>query len=136
MPRHKERTTNRGTVPHEVMEQAVKSVLDDKKSIRSVCEKSGISKTTLIRYIKKYKDSKSMEAECDSKSPIRFTPNYAHKQIFSKEEEMLENYLIDAARIHHGLTLKMTRRLAYEFALFNKWSIVPRAMDHFTPGSG
>ena len=93
------------------MEQEVKNVLDDKKSIRSVCKESNFPKTTLLRCMQKYKDSKLMELESCKKSTIRFAPNYTHKQIFSKEEEeMLKNCLIDSARIHHGLSLKMTKR--------------------------
>lgn len=135
MPRYKARTTDRGTVPHDVMEQAVKSVVDDQKSIRSVCKESGISKTTLIRYIQKYKDSKKVEAENDNKPTIRFTPNYTHKQVFSEEEEaMLEDYIIEAARIHHGLSLKMTRRLAYEFALFNQKNFPDSWANNSTAG--
>ncbi|KAK5640971.1 hypothetical protein RI129_009518 [Pyrocoelia pectoralis] len=49
------------------------------------------------------------------------SPNYATRQIFDRyEESLLANYLIKCAQLHHGLTPKAVRKLAFEFAKANK----------------
>lgn len=107
MPRYKPRKTSRGSVSHEVMEQAAKSVVDS-KTIHSVCRETGISKTTLsICYVQKYKDSKLMELESYNKSSIRFVANYGNRHIFQGRRY----YIIDAARIHHGTCIKNDKKI-------------------------
>lgn len=69
-------------------------------------------------YICKFKESsKTQEA-------IRFEPKYASRQIFSNADElMLQDYIIQASRLHHGLASKTIRKLSYEFAVANSWCI-------------
>ena len=77
MPRTYHRKTNNGLVPPDIMLQAIKEIVENGKSIRRVSEELDIKKCTLQRYVAKYnQDQKSMT-----------TPNYLHKQIFSKEQE-------------------------------------------------
>jgi transposase-like protein len=119
MPRKRVRKSENGTVPADVMERAVMNVLENKKSIRSTSKDMGISKTTLIRYIKNYKAARE---NTQNGEPINFSfsAKYATRQVFTrKEEDMLEEYIVNAAKIHHGLSLKMVKTLAYEFAIAN-----------------
>lgn len=46
-----ERKTNHGINDHEALLRAVKEIKIDKKSIRSVCSKYGVSKTSMLRYL-------------------------------------------------------------------------------------
>lgn len=49
-----------------------------------------------------------------------YASKYATKQIFTKEQEsILEQYLVDSANLHYGVTYEQIRELAYEFAKMN-----------------
>ena len=109
----KRKTESHGKTPAEVMKQAVAMVVGG-MSVRETAKSLNISKSTLHRYVTLRKKDGTDE------NPIRYEPNYANSQIFSsKEESDLATYLSTAAKHHHGLTTKDTRRLAYEFATRN-----------------
>jgi DDE superfamily endonuclease len=58
---------------------------------------------------------------------VSFLPHYDVRRIFSdSEERMLVDYLLTASKLHHGLSPKAARELAYEFAEANKKN-VPRS---------
>lgn len=116
MPRLYTKKTEREPPDPKTMEFAVKKVVDDGKSLRSTAFEYAISKTTLQRYVNKYKASK----ETNNQELPRFTPNYRSSQVFTAEEEnLLASYLLQACKLHHGLTYKQCRKLAYEFASKN-----------------
>lgn len=117
MPSHKKRKTNRpprGLVPASTMEAAVKEVVNGGKGVNTVARETGINRMTLKRYVRKFKADNS----------ISFAPNYVSRQIFSAEqEESLALYLLEAAKLHYGLSTLMTRKLAYHYALANDMDI-------------
>lgn len=115
MPRTYVRTTDEGLVSSDTMRAAVLLVIAGQK-LRKVAADKGISKSTLARWVKKYKLDESCAMQ----------PNYRHNQIFSDEQEKtLEEYLTTCSTMFHGLTPKNVKRLAYEMALKNNINIPP-----------
>lgn len=114
MPRIFKRKTDQGLVPPESMLQAVKDVVERGLGVRKVAKTRGLSKSTLHRYVEKYKR--------DQNSAM--SPNYTHNQIFSSEQEsILAEYLKTASKMFHGLTQDQTRQLAFELATMNSLSM-------------
>lgn len=118
------------------MKEAVKRVVEKNESIRQVSKENEIPFTTLQRYVQKYKNS--LEEE---RSQIRFTPNYAVNKVFPLEmEELLKEYLVKASKMHHGLTRKDTKKLAYQLAVKNNlkipdnWHKMEQASDDWLSG--
>ena len=110
MPQQYKRKTDKGLVPSQVMKDAVLEVVEKKKGLRETAKEQGISKSTLQRYVQKYKS----DPNCS------FTPNYVHNLVFSAEEErLLADYLKKISKMFHGLTVQQTRRLAFEVATAN-----------------
>lgn len=78
------------------MEAAVKEVLQQGQSIRSVARASGISKSYLASLCK--------IAE-NQGGEYRHQPNIGNKRIFSwEQEEMLSDYLKTSSKMCYGLT--------------------------------
>lgn len=70
----------------------------------------GVSKTTLLRYLKKKAD----QSECSYK------PNYEINKVFSEEEEVvLTEYIKTCSQMAYGQSTKMVRKLAYELGVAN-----------------
>ena len=93
--------------------------LVNKKSIQSTCKDTGISKTSLICVIKNYKTASENNQDGNLVN-FSFCARYVIRQIFIRTEKaMLEKYIINAAKIPHGLPLKMVKTLAHEFAAAN-----------------
>lgn len=116
MPRSYKRKTDTGLVPPEAMAAAVLEVVEENKGIRKVAQDRGISKSTLQRYVDKYKK--------DEDCPM--SPNYTHKQVFNKEQEcLLADYLKKTSKMFHGLTSTQAKQLAFEMAERNKISMPP-----------
>ncbi|XP_041349184.1 uncharacterized protein LOC121368514 [Gigantopelta aegis] len=96
------------------MKEAVRTVIDEGKSIRNICVTHDIKFSTLRRYVKKARTS-------ENKDLIAYSPKYNCRQVFSHDEEiLLQDYLIKASKIQYELTRKQVRELAYEFAVRNK----------------
>lgn len=57
MPRQRKKKTDRQTVDAATMELGIRKVVDDEWSIRATAESLGINRTTLQRYVKKYKET-------------------------------------------------------------------------------
>lgn len=73
-----------------------------------------IDRKTLGRYVVKYRQNKHCE----------MSPKYVATQIFTdREEQLLAEYLILSAKLHYGLTSKLTRQFVFEYALSNKKTI-------------
>lgn len=108
MPRSKS-GKKRDKVDAEKLTQAVEECINGGIAIREAVRRYGVSKTTLIRHIRGFKNSEAERFTYSAKNNV--------KQVFSKnEEESLKTYLVTAARLHYGLTRVEVRKLAYQFA--------------------
>ena len=97
--------------PLGLIKEAVEQIIENKASIRNVFEEYALPFTTLWRYVYKYK---FFEHSTD----VIFEPRYNCRKVFSDAEEtMLKNYFIKASKIHHGLSAKSARKLAYRYAI-------------------
>lgn len=117
MVRNYKRKTDKGRTPEDVMNRAVKMVLNDKCSRKSVSDDFNIPVKTLSRYFKKYINNSDI-----FNNYIGYTKP---RQVFSfVEEEKLANYIKKAANIYFGLSPKEVRKLAFDYAsYFNKTNI-------------
>ena len=80
--------------------------------IRQAAKRSGITYGTLWR-----NDKKSMNI---NPHEVRFSPNYACRQVFTDaEEKILKEYLITACQIHYCKSRKALRKLVLELAVRN-----------------
>lgn len=103
-----------GRFDETVMREAVNSVINDNKTIRSAAKEKNLSFQTLSRYVKKFKEDPS----------CRMAPNYKVNQIFSKElEKALIDYIFQCSKMFYGLTITDCRKLAYDLAKANNLSI-------------
>ncbi|XP_054261371.1 uncharacterized protein LOC128985651 [Macrosteles quadrilineatus] len=112
MPRSKSGVT-RKKISKEILEEAVKAVLDG-KSLRKTANEFSINKSTLWNYVKT--QGKSGNESVD----IKLGKNDTKKVFTEKQETELVEYLETAARLHYGLTKRETRVLAFEYASINK----------------
>ncbi|ESN99674.1 hypothetical protein HELRODRAFT_184387 [Helobdella robusta] len=102
MVRYRERKTNRGKTPVEVMRTAVDEVLKKNRAINAVACETGIDRMTLKRYVRKSSLSPS----------VGLIPNWNTRQVFNLEqEEMLAKYLLQASKMNYGLSTKTTRQI-------------------------
>lgn len=118
MPRSKEGKT-RAPLDPEVVKNALQAITTDdpekKLSIREAEKVFKVSRATLTRQLKKYKEDN--EKYC-------YSVNCAVKQIFSSDEEdSLVEYIINVAHMKYGLTKKGVRLLALKFAKANNKSL-------------
>lgn len=89
------------------------------RSIRGTAKNSGIPRTTLKRYIRRQQATAPEE--------ISYCPDHKSPKIFSKmEEDLLAQYLLKASNLHHGLTPRAVRILAYQFAIQNNKPVSTR----------
>lgn len=134
MGRVYKKKTNRVEISEETIVEAIKEVINKKKSLRSTAIKYGINKSTLYKRIKFLRSSKQIQpnksqthddsgnsSESDSNSLISLKVTnrnkYKNRQIFNDLEELdLKNYLLRSSKINYGLTYLQTRKLAYEYA--------------------
>jgi transposase-like protein len=139
MVRSRQRTTNRGETPPDVMLTAVKEALEGQLSVRAVGRKYGIDHVTLLRYCKKH--TQSLQQQSNPMAEASFSVGYSKcNQVFTLDEEnLLEDYVKKAASLYYGLNPKEIRCLAYEFAIKNSkpvprnWKVDERAgTDWFT----
>lgn len=111
MPNFYKKKTDRDFDPS-VMKRAVQDVLINGLSIRRSAANNEIKKSRLALYVKKAKD-----VGIDN---MEFKPDFCKSQILTPEmEEALEIYLLRSAAMFYGLTPKLVRRLAYEYATKN-----------------
>lgn len=109
-------TRVRQKVSAQVMEAAVREVVEDGVGIRKTASKFNIDKMTLHRYVKKF-NSRPQE----DPPAMEYVPNYKKLQIFTNQEEtLLSEYLKKASRLNHGLSTLACRTLAHAFASQNK----------------
>lgn len=104
--------TGRGNTSKEDMEEAVRRVLNNNESTRSVANAMNICHVTLGRYVKKVKISR----EADGVIALTHI-GYRSSPVFNQEQtKKLVDYLKYASKIYFGLTPKEVRKLAYECA--------------------
>lgn len=116
--RHYKRQTSRGTFPREAMLSAVEMV-ENGSSIRKAASAQGVNYRTLSRYVKVKTATGTLDNASLGKGKVR--------QIFSDLlEEQIVEYLVHAARIFYGLTTTELRTLAYNLALANGITNLPR----------
>ena len=110
MPYHKKRKTDRptrGLTDENIMRSAVEQVIRG-KAVNAVSRETGIDRMTLKRYVRKVKDNPDTVCK----------PNYVTKQVFTiAEEGHLSDYILQASKLHCGLSTKATRKLAYQYAV-------------------
>lgn len=107
---------SKGRVPTdpEILETAVREICSTNGKIRTVAKKYNIDRTTLSRYVHKFK----------SNEIVSFVANFNSSQIFTNQEEyLLVQYLLKCADLHYGLTPIAVRKFAYIFATENNKKI-------------
>ena len=103
----------------QTMKAAAESVVSGEKSLGAAANDNGIPKTTLFRYVIKMRQAGDREA-------VKFFPNYKVRQILTDDEEsLLADYLLTASKLHHGLSPKEARLLAFGFATANLKNVPP-----------
>lgn len=112
MPRSKS-GVKRPPINSENLTCAANKCISGELSMREAARQFNISKTTLIRHVKSFKESGALVFEHVAANNT--------KQVFNNEEEnLLKDYLLIAARHHYGLTKREVRNLAYQFAVARK----------------
>lgn len=120
MHRPKPKKTGIGKTTEQTMRNALDDIKNNGLSVKAASVRHGVPRTTLRRYVGKFRH---VEVENIMGG---LTPNYTVRKVFSLEEEqLLCNYLQVCAKLHHGLTPKNVRSLAYELAVANNKRIPP-----------
>lgn len=113
MVRNRSRKTERKPVESSRMEAAVQDVVNGQKKVASVAKELDIKRTTLRRYIQKYKAA-------ERKEDVLFTPRYNSRQVFDvHQERLLVDYFITSAKYNYGHSPMIARRITFEFATKN-----------------
>lgn len=115
-----------GNTPEIDMKNALYEVIEIGLSLKSVSEKYKIPRTTLRRYRDKCKHNLEQIDFSDRflEGAPRLTPNYEVNRVFDRDEEQtLTSYLQTMAKLHHGLTPKHVKTMAYELAILHKKKI-------------
>lgn len=108
--RNYRRKTRRGTISKEIIEKAVKEVLENKTSLREAAKIYNIpSHATLSRYVKKAKETGRISFDhVGYKTPT---------QVFSDEQaSKLVDYIKFASKIYYGMTPIEVRKFAFQCA--------------------
>lgn len=94
------------------MSQAIELVRGE-MSIRKASKECKLSYTTDRLYIKR--------SNANPARPIRLTPNYEVKRIFTEDhEDALLKYIDHCAKLFYGVTAKDFMRIAFQMAVVNK----------------
>lgn len=98
-----------------VFELAITNVIAGTLTLRAAAESYGIPKSTLARAITKKRDAQKSTGNVEVE--ITYQPRWNNRRVFTIDEEAkLEDYLIEASQHHAGLTKKLVREFAYEYA--------------------
>lgn len=100
------------------LKEAVAAVLEG-QPIKTTARQYEIPVMTLKRYARKQKTSEEL---------IQYGPDYgsSSRAFTDEEEDMLEDYVLNACQLNHGLSPLGVRKLAYEFAEANDKPIVKK----------
>lgn len=111
MARGRIRKSDKGSFSAVQMGNAIKAV-NNGSSIRGAAKNFNLKFQTLARYVKKHKEA--------GDAPIRLTPNYSCRKIFTNEQENdLKQYIIKCSKMCYGQSTFNIRKLAYEMATIN-----------------
>lgn len=134
MPRNYVRKTVLRADLEDKLRFAVGEVLSGRSSIRQAAERSGLPKSTVGFYTKRYQT-------CGLRAPPIVKRLQHPTQILPASlETELAQYLKDCSLINHGLSTKETREIAYSFAVANKikipvsWTKLERASEDWCSG--
>jgi len=95
------------------MKHAVEQVISRQLSLCEAAKTFSIPKTSLFRYCTKLRRT-------GDKGLVSFCPNYSVRRIFTdSQESLIAEYLLQAAKLHHGLSSRAARSLAFDFAAVN-----------------
>jgi transposase len=112
---------NKDTKREENLQNAVAAV-NNGSSVRVAARTFNVKKSTVHLRLKNLKNKPTYT-------------KYETKRIFSDtQEEMLEEYMLEAAKIHYGMTYVRARILAYEFAEINNIEMPPSWSSRKTAG--
>lgn len=104
--------TDRKRLSDDDMREAVSLVINKTETLSAVATKFGLAKSTLFRAVHKEQDANKRGT-----SVATFKPNHGHHRVFTdKEEQDLVDYILEASKIHQGMTKKMVREFAYQWA--------------------
>lgn len=118
MPQFYKKKTSRTVPSIDVIQEAIREVIEDKEKLRQTAIKYGISKSSLSRYVL----NRDSLPGADGRS--NYQSKHSSNQIFTtQEEQLLVEYVLTLSRMHYGLSKTMTRELAYQFAIANKKKI-------------
>lgn len=102
-----------------LMRTAILRVINENCSVRGLAAELNINRTTLQRYVNKYK-----AAPEDERDTLSYKPNYSVNKVLATELETdLANYIINIANMHHGLTRKQVMKFAYQLAIANNRTV-------------
>lgn len=120
--RNYKRKSDRVDVQKEVMEAAVKRVLENGESLRTVAAEMKLKHTTVFKYVKLVKNK---QVENNITTVQLDTVGYLkNRMVFNANQESeLEKYLKFASYVYFGLTKRDIRKLAYDCAINYKISI-------------
>jgi len=114
MVRSYKRKTQIGTVSSLTIKQAAEQVVSRQMSLCEAASTFGVAKTTLFHYVTK------MKSAADARS-VSFCPNYVVCRVFTDEQKsLIADYLLQAAKLHHGLSSWAARQLAFDFSTANR----------------
>ena len=110
MPRRYKRKSDIGSTPPAQMKRAASEVVDNGRTLRAVAGAFSIPRSTLSRYVTRYR----------SDPEARMEPAYRHSRVFTNEQEgELKEYVLRCSEMFYGLTAVQTRELAFEMAQAN-----------------
>ena len=110
MPREYKRRSDIGSTPPAQMKTAASEVVDNSRTVRTVAAEFSIPRSTLSRYVSRYREDPE----------ARMEPAYRHSQVFTAEQEgQLKEYLLRCSEMFDGLTTVQARELAFEMAEAN-----------------
>jgi len=95
------------------MKHAAEQVISRQLSLCEAAKTFSIPKTTLFRYCTKLRRT-------GDKGLVSFCPNYSVRRICTdSQESLIAEYLLQAAKLHHRLSSRAARSLAFDFAAVN-----------------
>lgn len=126
MPRSKG-GTKRDKICLDSLKRAAQLVLKDGISVRAAAKETNIARATLQRRV--------IAHEKSGNEDFNYKNNCAVRQVFSNEEEKaVTKYLLDASKMHYGLTKRdlfalRAKKLAFEYAQAN-FKIMPPSCEN------
>ena len=109
------------------LKNAMHSILHSGMSIRKVSTRTGINRSTLQLYFKKFDSLPSPDHSLKN-------PCHGNQVLSVQQEEELADYLIATSEEGYGLSPKVLKRLVYSYCRYNKITMPPNWMMAETAG--